>query len=221
MNRYGIGRMILVLSLGVTLAWSALGVGCNPLALNSIQANRHVPSTPGANPFIVLRFSNSVVGPDQNTTELDDPAAINFRATWRYAGRGKDGFSLSGSILGAGEDIGWTLPCDVTVLTVGDVDDLKEWGAWISFNPPGTDPVRTPLPPFGKLLANGIDFRCGDVVTFMLQPDNSNSTHYSVTYRVDSGANEKGPYTGPDTFANMDRMNDHWSNQTGFTTPVP
>lgn len=221
MTRNAIPRMILSLGLGVALSWGALSPGCNPKFTNSLGVGRAVPATPGPNPYIVLRFTNSVVGPDQSPAEPNVPAAANFEATWRYAGGGKDFFGWIGDSLRAGEDIGTMLPCDITVMTAGDVDDLTAWGAWISFNPPGEDPVRQPLPPMGKLLTNGVDFRCGDVVTFMLAPNDAIPQRYSITWRVDSGQNESGPYSGPDTFANCATMSKKWEQETGITIPYP
>lgn len=217
MKKSNIAQMIVVLVLGACLCWSSLGVGCAQSILGSVGMSKSVPSTPGPNPYIVLRFANSVEGTAQNAASTQ-PGRTIFSSTWRYAGGGKDGFGWTLNGLFLGEDIGTIIPCDISVLTVGDVDDLTTVGAWISWS--GMQ-VRQDLPPMGKNLTNGVDFRCGDVVTFMLEPNSSIPQKFNVTWRVDSGQNEQGPYTGPDTFANLDKMTTQWEKDTGITIPYP
>ncbi len=215
-------RMILILMLGTALSWTALGLGCNATFLSSTGMSSYVPSTPGANPYIILRFTNSILGPDQSPDELNQPGEACFWATWRYAGGGLDSIGGKGTNdMGAGMDYGVVLPCDLTVMTVGNVDDLTQPGAWITYNPGGESNVLQALPPMGRVLQNGVDFRCGDVITFMLEPNNAIPARFDITWRVDSGQNESGPYAGPDTFANLYRTTSQWEDQTGITIPYP
>jgi len=99
-----------------------------------------------------------------------------------------------------GQDIGALIPCNVTVVTVGDVDDPTVAGAWVVYNPP-LDPVQLPIKPFGKILQNGIDFRCGDTISFISISDSSAKEGYSLTYNVQSGQDAPTTFTGPDAFA--------------------
>lgn len=222
MRKYSIPRLTLTLILGAYLCWTALDLGCAASFLSGFGASNNVPTAPGHNPYIVLRFVNTITGAAQSATATQPGSAV-FDATWRYAGGGKDYFgyrALPGStqVMSPGEDLGTILPCDISVLTVGDVDDLTATGAWVSWS---GSVVLQDLPPMGRLLQNGTDFRCGDVVTFMLEPNNDIAQRFNITWRVDSGQNESGPYTGPDTFANLDRMTTQWEKDTGITIPYP
>ena len=220
MTIQSIFKAILVPALGVVLAWSTFaGVGCSGEFLDNLGLNSQVPTTPGQNPYIVLRWTNSVEGPDQSGDEPNDPAGVLFSSTWYYAGGSKDQFSWGGAGLAEGEDFGILLPCTVTTLTVGDVDDTTSTGAWLSFASTDSSYVVTPLPPFGKNLSNGVDFRCGDVITFMIQPAADVAAQYTITYRVDSGEDEAGPYSGPDTFSNIKRMTADWENTMNVSSP--
>ncbi len=198
MRRSDMLRIMLALSLGAALTWGGVGAGCNPNLVSSLGGTASLPTAPGANPYILVRFQNQIKGPPQNSGQTA-ASGVDFLATYRMTGAKYSITGVMGDGLEYTADFGELVPCNMTVITLGDVDDLTAPGAWVAYH--GTlDPVLQPLAPFGKLLQNGVDFRCGDVLTFItyLMPENSRS--YGVDYQVQSGASVTGPFSGPDTF---------------------
>jgi hypothetical protein len=220
MRRSDILRMALALCMGAALTWGGLGFGCNPAFVQSLGGAAYVPTAPGTNPYILVRVLNAVSGATMpvppGSTTLGAPVGIGFALDWRYAGGQPGGLGLPGAGLAQNEDIGELVDCNMTVITMGDVNDLTAPGAWLRYH--GTlDFVQQPIVPFGKLLQNGVDFRCGDVITFVTYNDSSATRGYAIDYQVQSGETVTGPFTGPDTFTMFTNQSDLW---TAWATSV-
>ncbi len=213
MRRSDILRILTALFLGVIMAWGGVGFGCNPNLTQSLGGTANLPTAPGETPYVLLRMTNAITGPTIGGLPTGAPVGVNYLITWRYAGGTTDMWGTSGGGLAATEDLGVLIPCNVTVITMGDVDDLTADGAWLAYHG-ALDFVQEALQPFGKLLQNGVDFRCGDVLTFVTYNDSSNARGYSVDYQVQSGQDVTGPFTGPSTFTNYDKEAKSW--QTFF-----
>jgi hypothetical protein len=191
-------QIILTVCLGATLGWMSLSAGCNPQLIGSLGGERHLPITPGATDYILIRFYNAA--------SMPAGTGMEFNQQYRIAGGAMYGF---GGVTGLvdGEDFGQLIPCNVTVVTLGDVDDPTVAGAYVIYNPP-LDPVRRAIKPLGKILQNGIDFRCGDTITFISVNDSTASEGYSLTYNVLSGQDQSATFSGPDAFALFEQERD-------------
>jgi hypothetical protein len=207
MRRSDVLRIMLALALGAVLSWGGTGLGCNPSLIQSLGGEANVPTAPGENPYILLRLINGIAVPPSVSGTIPIPSGVGYLATWRYAGGQRDAWAIGGSGLAVTEDFGRLVNCNMTVITIGDIDDLTVTGTWLLY---GGNVVQ-PLKPFGKILQNGVDFRCGDVLTFITYYDPSSPRNYAVDYQVQSGQGVTGPFTGPNTFTNYDQEADAWA----------
>jgi hypothetical protein len=179
--------------LGGLLGWMGLSMGCNKEFISSLGGDQNLPTTPGVVNYIQLRYYNAAT--------MLPGTGMGFNPMWRFAGGPSMGFGGVGDPgLAQGEDIGDLLPCNLTNITLGDLTDPTVPGAWVSYHPP-LDPVHRPLKPFGKVLQNGVDFFCGDTITFITIQDLSAKEGYSITYNVQSGQDQPTTFSGPDAFA--------------------
>lgn len=212
MRASDIARIILTLLLGVALTWGGVGFGCSSSLIQSLGGSANVPTTPGQNPYVMLRLVNAIsVPPVTNPAGTTIPSGVGYLATWRYAGGQPDVWGVSGSGLQTSEDIGRLLPCNVTVVGLGDLNDPTADSAWLIYN----GSVRQPIKPSTTVLQNGVDFRCGDVVSFITYNDPNDTRRYACDYQVQSGQNDTGPYDGPDTFKMFDDQSIAWASVFG------
>jgi hypothetical protein len=189
-----LAQIIITACLAAVLGWMSLSTGCNKQLIGSLGGEQNLPTTPGATDYVMIRYYNAA-------TLQGGAAGIGFSSMSRFAGGASFVFGGVGdSGLVHGEDFGALIPCNVTVVTLGDVDDPTVPGAWVCYHPV-LDPVHLPLKPFGKILQNGIDFRCGDTITFVSINDSTAKEGYSLTYNVLSGQDAPTTFTGPDVFA--------------------
>jgi len=214
MKRNSRVQALLALLLGALLCWGGVGLGCNPMFEQSLGRSSFTPTAPGGSDFVLVRFLNSA--------NVPPGTGISFLASYRIGGGlpvSISGVGVSGQGLVQGQDMGQLVPCTMTVLTLGDTDDLDRPGAWLVHNPP-LDPVEQPLEPLGELLQNGVHFRCGDTVTFVAFADPDAPAGFRVTWQVQSGMDQTGPFEGPDPFDNLEKeIEDHedfFGVDTGF-----
>ncbi len=208
MRRSDIMRIILALSLGAILTWGGVGFGCSSSLIQSLGGSANVPTTPGPNPYVMVRLVNAIsVPPVSNPAGTTIPSGVGYLATWRYAGGQPDVWGIGGRGLLTSEDIGRLLPCTVTIIGLGDLNDPTVDSAWLIYN----GSVKQPIKPTTTVLQNGVDFRCGDVVSFITFNDPSDTRRYASDYQVQSGQNETGPYVGPDTITIFDTQSKAWA----------
>lgn len=196
-------QIILTVCLGATLGWMSLSAGCNPQFIGALGGERHLPITPGKTEYVMIRFLNAA--------RMLPGTGMGFNQQYRIAGGAMFGFGgVGGNGLVDGEDFGELIPCNVTQVTLGDVNDPTVPGAYVVYNPP-LDPVRRPIKALGKVLVNGIDFFCGDTITFISVNDTTVPEGYSLTYNVLSGQNQAATFTGPDAFALFQKEVDNFN----------
>jgi len=208
-------QIIITVCLAVVLGWMSLSTGCSEQLIGSFGGEQNLPTAPGATDYIMIRYYNAA-------TMSAGALGIGFSSMSRFAGGAMFTFGGVGDDgLVYGQDIGALIPCNVTVVTLGDVDDPTAPGAWVCFNP-ALDPVHMPLKPFGKVLQNGIDFRCGDTISFVSISDSSAKEGYSLTYNVQSGQDAPTTFTGPDAFALYEKeVNDFNALISQGQIPIP
>ncbi len=208
-------RAMLAFLLGGVFLYGGMGFGCNPSFIQSTGGSAHLPTAPGDADYIMLRLVNSIDGAYVPGTQT--PVGVGYLGTYRIAGSNLPGFfGVGGSGLVPGEDFGILIPCNVTTIALGDVNNPGQDGAWLIY----ADDVGQPLVPLDKVLQNGVDFRCGDVVTFITHNSPNDSRSYAVDYQVQSGRNVKGPFTGPDTFNIFEEEAREWEQIWANIIPI-
>jgi hypothetical protein len=208
MRRSDILRTLLALTFGAVLTWGGVGLGCNPSFVQSLGGAAALPTAPGQAPYILLRLTNAIsVPPSASASQpATVPTGVGYQLTWRYAGGQTGAWNIGSPGLSPSEDIGMLVDCNMTIITLGNINDVTADGAWLIYG----NNTTQPLEPFGKILQNGVDFRCGDTLTFVTFLDPTNSRNYAADYQVQSGQNVIGPFSGPDTFMLYDQQSQDW-----------
>ncbi|MEW6251540.1 MAG: hypothetical protein AB1716_12905 [Planctomycetota bacterium] len=84
------------------------------------------------------------------------------------------------------EKSGQMLTCPVEELTMGDLSNLQQPGVQVFLTVPaagGLNIENAPyidVDPFGVLLREGVNYDCGDAVTFTVQPSSASSSGYQI-----------------------------------------
>jgi len=187
---------------------AAIGIGFLTVAFTVLLGAR-VPS--GCNEDFYTSLTGSIgvaaLGPETRNilvrvvNKIGEPTAAAFaRITYLrpgQAGQGPSDLPLFGAYwqvsgVPAGGDMGQTLPCEeVSIIGLGDVSgynalepensDLGD-GAWVvSGNTVKVIPIDSSL-----VLQNGVDFRCGDTITFVFY---GSAGDYHITWQVINGEN--------------------------------
>lgn len=159
------------------LAGTLLPAGCpvltdalSPTILNATGLGERVASLPGDALAIVVEVEN---GTDR---------VIEFRISWRDAQ--EEAHEQTG-VLGAGEKYAEALFCPVKELTLGDISDLDAVGVVVRLGATGglqggAGGPYLEVEPFGVLLQEGINYDCGDSVTFSVLPSQATLSGYQV-----------------------------------------
>jgi hypothetical protein len=142
------------------------GVGTlfNPEFLEQIGATSSAAALPGEAPAVLVEVEN-------NTGHT-----IDYLLTYRDS----TGVVQRPNVLGAGLKQGTALVCPVEEVTLGDVSNLDAVGAVVRLgNETPADPFIE-VEPFGVLLRDGVNYDCGDVVNFTIQPSSASRSGYQV-----------------------------------------
>jgi hypothetical protein len=156
---------------GLPLLGGCAGVGSffNPAFLQVLGVGEQAASLPGEAPAVVLAVENAT------------QHVIEFRVTWR---------DLEGRIqertraLAVGEEYSEALICPVQEMTLGDVSNLDDIGAIVRLGGGTANDPFVEVEPFGVLLQDGINYDCGDSVTFVIQPSSVTLSGYRVLAQI-------------------------------------
>jgi hypothetical protein len=167
------------LSIGLgTLA--VLGLcGCGALSLSSIfnedflgnvAGGARVASLPGEAPELLVRVENRTARTVQMTVSYRDAA---------------DQVQIYTTTIAPADNSATVLVCPISEITLGDIGDLKQPGAVVYLGDPTTVTALTDLPfvqvdPFGILLKEGVNYDCGDQITFTVQSSSATSSGYQT-----------------------------------------
>jgi hypothetical protein len=166
---------------GALLAGILAAGGCadiqnlfNPAFLQAVGAGEAAATFPGEAPAIVIEVDNGT------------QRVIEFRVTWR---------DIDGEIqerteaLGLGAKYAEALICPIEEMTLGDVGNLDATGAIVRLGGGTADDPYIEVEPFGVLLQEGINYDCGDVITFTILPSSATLSGYqSFAFIRRSGA---------------------------------
>lgn len=156
----------------VLLAGLPFWAGCafaegflNPAFLQTLGLGVTVADLPGEAPALVLEVQN------------DTDRVVEFRLTWRD---GEGEIQERTRSLGVGAKYSEALICPIEEMTLGDVSNLSAVGAIARLGAgQATDPF-VEIEPFGVLLQEGINYDCGDSVTFTILPSSATLSGYQV-----------------------------------------
>lgn len=176
--------------LGSRLRWVGVGLGCllpgcglltnevasllNPNLFDALGLGTRVASLPGDAPGLLVFV--------ENRTDRYASVVVAYRD-------GDDKVDAYTTVVGPGERSGQMLVCPVTEITIGDVSNLGQRGAVVYLIDSNTVAGNTALldgapfievEPFGVLLLEGVNYRCGDGLTLAVQPSAENPSGYQT-----------------------------------------
>lgn len=137
----------------------------NPAFLQALGGGERVANLPGEAPAIVLEVENGT------------QRVIEFRLTWRDV---ESRIQERTRSLGLDEKFSEALICPVEETTLGDVSDLDATGAIVRLGTGTADDPFIEVEPFGVLLQEGINYDCGDSVTFTVLPSSATLSGYQI-----------------------------------------
>lgn len=137
----------------------------NPELLTSLGVTARASDLPGEAPAVVFEVTNQT------------GRTVEFLLSWRDA---NNDVQQRRRTLPAGETFSEVVVCPASAVTLGDVSNLQTVGARVRLgNGTENDPF-VEVEPFGVLLQDGINYDCGDVVTFSVQRSNATDSGYRV-----------------------------------------
>ena len=168
-----------------------LGCGVASESLNpqfmAVLGTPFAPVAPGNAPFVVARVVNMT------------PENVYFNLSWEPSGA-ENPMTFWFTTL-PDTDGAVVLSCPIDRLTIGDTRNPSTPGALLVFD----NNVRQEIPTLNKVLLNGLDYFCGDLVIFAVVKDSSVVGGYSVIYGVVDGTTQGTEFSGPDTFNLLSR----------------
>lgn len=165
------------------LLWAALSgaaalAGCigatdifNESFINTVTGSEQVASLPQNAPFILLTIENRT----NNLAEVE----VTYRTTGAVVER------LPATVE-AGAKFAQAVPCPIDEITVGEITDLTVSGAVVRLGDGGADSPFVAVEPYGRLLTEGINYSCGDGVTFAVVSSTETASGYRVLAFVQS-----------------------------------
>lgn len=154
------------------LAGLLAGAGCgsvlgylNPEFVQTLGLGTRVATVPGEAPAVVLEVQNSI------------DRVIEFRATWRDS---QSEIHERTRTLLPGETYSEALICPITEMTLGDVSNLDATGAIVRLGGGTSADPFVEVEAFGVLLQEGINYDCGDSVTFTILSSSATLSGYQV-----------------------------------------
>lgn len=160
---------------------SVLGSGplaaLNPDFVQSLGGGTQVANVPGEAPVLLVELENA-------TTQV-----VDMRLQYRDST--DQGIITLIETLQPGDLSGVTLVCPVEELTLGELGNPEGVGAFVRLGSQTTNDPFVSVEPFGVELQDQVNFDCGDVVTFRVQPSASTASGYQVfafIRRAETGA---------------------------------
>ncbi|MDX2197891.1 MAG: hypothetical protein SF069_02850 [Phycisphaerae bacterium] len=136
--------------------------------LNSLGlGNTGAAEIPGEAPSIEVRFENRT----SRTVEMQ----VSYRTG------GNDVETLNNIIFPGVSDLGEALVCPVDEMTLGDVTDADAIGALVRLGNGDANSPFIEVEPLGVILKDdGVNYSCGDTITFVVDESSATSSGYQV-----------------------------------------
>ena len=177
-------RMVAVLGGLGALSWSA---GCsealsllNPEFLTALGAGEQVASVPGDAPALLVAV--------ENRTNRLVRAWVSYRTE-------DSGVEQVGYLVETGERTAQALICPIDEVTLGDVSDVTAIGAEIVLDNSAGQEAIAPfieVEPFGVVMKDGINYNCGDSITFVVQASGATRSGYQIFAFIERSGGGEG-----------------------------
>ncbi len=122
-------------------------------------------SLPGEAPTLLVSVENRTARP------------VNYLLTWRNddgsTGQREDAVR-------AGQTFSTALPCPVSEVTLGQIGDSSSVGAAIVLGDGNAGDPLLAVEPFGRVLQEGVNYNCGDSVTFSVIGTGATASGYQI-----------------------------------------
>lgn len=166
------GKPVHRVAWGVALACAVAQTGClsatsllNPELLTSLGVTARASDLPGEAPAVVFEVSNQT------------GRTVEFLLSWRDA---NNEVQQRRRTLPPGETFSEVVVCPASAVTLGDVSNLETVGARVRLGNGTQNDAFIEVEPFGVLLQDGINYNCGDVVTFSVQRSNATDSGFRI-----------------------------------------
>ncbi len=157
---------------GLTTCAVLLAAGCvdplaflNPAFLQAVGLGEEVADLPGEAPTIILEVENQA------------GRVIEYNVSWRD---GEGSVNVRTGVLAVGDKYSESVFCPIDEMTFGDVGDLTQIGALVRLGAGQADDPVIEVEPFGSLLQLGVNYDCGDSVTFTVLPSSATLSGYQT-----------------------------------------
>lgn len=137
----------------------------NPEFLTAVGVGPKVAALPGDAPSVLVTIENRTTRPIAVVVQL------------RLADDSVDTFTAE---VQSDDKTAQTLVCPVKEMTIGDLSDLSQPGAFIRLGAGTVDDATLAVEPFGVLLKEGVNYNCGDGVTFTVLPSGATRSGYQT-----------------------------------------
>jgi hypothetical protein len=159
----------------VSLLWLHL-CGCGAIDMlfteqfvDATLGGRQVSSLPGDAPALLVGV--------QNGTDRVVEAAVTYRTVTSSGQSATETYTV---VLAPFDQTLQALICPIEEITLGDLSNLNSSGAVIRLgNGTAADPYIE-VEPFGVVLKEGINYDCGDSLTFVVQPSGATKSGYQT-----------------------------------------
>lgn len=184
------GPLVFLGLAAVGLVLILIAAGCNPIFWNQMSGGSFAPLAPGDTAFVLAHAVNDTRVSTTVVIGFDAPTWVNQPITGTF-------FDIE-----PGTGNGILIPCPVDEIGLGPLDDPSEMA--LQFSLPDGGQVTVPASAFPFTLLNGVDYECGDTVLFTIIEDQNSVFGVTVVPSQIEGSTQTGPFSGPDTFSNLD-----------------
>lgn len=170
-------------SIALTACLLPLGLGCTNFALTDLLSptlvaelsNTASPaSLPGTAQTVLVTFEN----------RLDNPC--RFEISYRTV---NDQIPPPIMVtLGNDVQFAQAIACPVLEITVGDITDISEPGVFVGLAGQTDNDPFIAVEPFGVLLREGINYECGDGITFVLLESQATASGFRILAFIESAS---------------------------------
>lgn len=133
--------------------------------LTALDLGTRAASIPGDAPAVLIEVENRT------------SRRVEAQLSWR-TGDGEARFEVFG--LPPDDKMTEVLICPVDEITLGDVGDLTQPGAFIRLGGGGVNDPFIEVEAFGILLKEGANYNCGDAVTFTVEGSSKTLSGYQI-----------------------------------------
>ncbi len=137
----------------------------SPEFLSAVGGGTDVANLPGDAPAVLVSV--------ENRTSRVAEMVVSYRDA-------DDNVQQFLKLVTAGDSSGQALLCKVSELTLGDIADPSAPGVVIRLGNGTQDDPFIEVEPFGTILRDGVNFDCGDAVTFVVQPSGGTVSGYQT-----------------------------------------